>query len=99
MEVAEASHGDVEAGDVSLDHAAVEDDRRIRPTLVGCNPVDDRVTADLLLPVAGEAQVHGQLAGCSEKLGGLQQHVELTLVVGRAAGIQPAVAVDELERR
>ena len=63
VEVAEAAHRDVESGDVSLDHAADEDNRCIRPSLVGSDPVDDREATDLILPVAGKPQVHGQLAG------------------------------------
>ena len=99
VEVAETANRDVEAGDVALDHAAVENDRGVSPTLVGCDPVDDRVATDLLLTVAGEAQVHGQLSGRGEKLRCLEQHVELPLVVCGTTGVEPAVALDELEGR
>ncbi len=99
MEVAEPAHGDVEGGNAALDHPAVEHDGGVRATLVGGDPVDDRVAADLLFAVAGESDVDGELARCGETLGGLQQHVQLPLVVGDAAGVEPAVALHELERR
>ena len=98
MEVTDTAHGDVEPRHVALDHAAVEHDRRIGAALVGGDPVDDRVAPDLLLAVAGDAQVDRELAGGGEQLGGLEQHVELALVVGDAARVEPVVALDELER-
>ena len=98
MEVTDPAHGDVEARHVALDHAAVEHDRRVGAALVGGDPVDDRVAADLLLAVTRDAQVDGELAGRGEQLRRLQEHVQLALVVGDAAGVEPAVALDELER-
>ncbi len=99
VEVAEAANGNVEGRDVALDHAAVEDDRGVRPALVGGEPVDDRVAADLLLAVARKAEIDGQLACSGEKLRGLEQHEELSLVVRDSSRIQPSIPVDELERR
>ncbi len=61
VEIAEPAHRDVEARDVALDHAAVEDDRRVGAPAVGCDPVHDRMPADLLLAVAGKSEVDGQL--------------------------------------
>ena len=76
---------DVERGHVAPDHAAVEDDRRVAAALVGGEEVDDRVPAGLLLAVAAEADVDRQLAGLRELARGDEQHVELPLVVDRAA--------------
>ncbi len=97
VEIAETANGDVEPGHAWLDHPAVEDDRGVGPALVGADPVDDRMTADLLLTVARKPQVHRQLARCGKKLGRLEEHEELTLVVGRATSVEPAVSFDELE--
>ena len=98
VEVTDPAHGDVEPRHVALDHAAVEHDRRIGTALVCGDPVDDRVAPDLLLAVTGDAQVDGKLAGRGQQLRCLQEHVQLALVVGHAAGVEPAVALDELER-
>ena len=57
-----------------------------------CEELDDRVAAGLLLAVADEANVDRQLAGPRELLGRLQQRIELALVVGDAARVEPAVA-------
>ena len=43
-------------------------ERRVGAALVGGEEVDDRVAADLLLAVAGEAHVDGQLARGREPL-------------------------------
>ena len=67
--------------------------------IVLTNEVDDRVAADLFLPVAGDPQVDGQRSLLPEQLGGLQQREQLALVVGDAAGVVPAVAFGELEGR
>ena len=44
------------------EHRGVEDHRRIGSTLVRSDELDDLVAAGLLLPVAHEADVDGQLA-------------------------------------
>ena len=98
VEVAEAPHGDVEARDVALDHAAVEDDRRVGVAPVGLEPVHDRVAPHLLLAVARDAQVDRELARGREQLRRLEEHVQLALVVDDAAAEEPTVALDELER-
>src|SRR5262249_60670799 len=54
--------------------------------------------AGLLLRVAGEADVHGQLAGRRQLRGRLGEHVELALVVDDAPAEEPAVALGERER-
>ena len=85
------------AGTPLLHHAAVEYDGGVRAAFVLHDPVHDRVTADLLLAVAREAEVDRKVTRCSEQLGSLQQHVQLALVVGDSARVQPAVALDQLE--
>ena len=87
------------AGTSRADHAAVEDDRRVGAALVGLEELDDRVAAGLLLAVAAEADVDRQLAGPRELARGGEQHVELALVVDRAAAVEVAVADLGLERR
>ena len=99
VEVREPARGDAELRDAALRHAAVEDQRRVRPALVLREEVDDRVAADLLLAVAGDAQVDRQLAGLRELLGRLEQAVELALVVGDAARDEPLAGDGQLERR
>ena len=98
VEVAEAPHGDVEGRDVALDHAAVEDDRRVGAASVGLEPLHDRVAPHLLLAVARDAQVDGELARGPEELRRLQEHVQLALVVDDAAAEEPTVTLDERER-
>ena len=49
-------------------------------------------------PSQAMRRLTGKLAGGGEQLGGLEQHVELALVVGDAARVEPVVALDELER-
>ena len=98
VEVDETAGGDVELGHAARRHAAVEDDRRVRPTLVGREEVDDLVAAGLLLGVAAHAHVDGKLSRGGELGSRLDQHVELALVVGDAAAEEPAVALLERER-
>ena len=86
------------AGSLAADHAAVEDDRRVRAALVGLEELDDRVAAGLLLAVAAEADVDRQLAGPRELARAGEQHVQLALVVDRAAPVEVAVADLGLER-
>ncbi len=99
VEVAEPPQRRVERGDPWLLHAAVEDDRRVRPTLVGSDPVDDRLAADLLLGVEGEANVDRKLPGSCELMRGADEHEELGLVVRDPAGEEPTVPLGQLERR
>jgi hypothetical protein len=81
------------------EHGGVEDDCRIRSALVGGDVVDDLVAARLLFAVADKPDVHGELAGLREVGRGLEERVQLSLVVGRAAAVEPAVANRRLERR
>ncbi len=81
------------------DHRAVEDESRIRSALIGVDPFDDRVAADLLLAVEREADVDRQLAGRRELPDGLDEQEHVPLVVGDPARVQTAVAMRELERR
>src|SRR5581483_237993 len=93
----QASRRQLEHRQVAAEHAAVEDDRGVRAAAVGGEVVDDRATADLLLPVAREAEVDGQRACLDEPLRGAQQDPELALVVGDAAPVRPLAADRELE--
>ena len=79
-------------------HAAVEDDAGVGPAVVLLEELDNRVTADLLLPVACDADVHRQRVVGAQQLRRLEQGVELALVVGDPARVEPAVALLELER-
>ncbi len=88
----EAEHRHVDA-----EHSAVEDDARVRAPLVLLDPVDDRRSADLLLAVAREAEVDRQRVLLDEPLRGLEQDVDLPLVVGDAARVCPVVADRQLE--
>ena len=63
------------------------------------HPLDDRVAADLLLAVEGEADVDRQLAGRRELPDGLDEHEEVPLVVGHTTRVQPSVALRQLEGR
>ena len=91
VEVRQPSRRDVERGHVAPDHAAVEDDRRVGAALVGLDELDDRVAARLLLAVAAEADVHGQLAGGGQLARGAEEHVQLPLVVDRPATVEVLV--------
>ena len=84
VEVAETAHREVELRRAASLHPAVEDDPRVGAALVGGEPVDDRVTTDLLLAVAGEAQVDRKLTRLGEQLRRLEEHPELALVVRHA---------------
>ena len=107
VEVDHPARRQVERRQPAPDHAAVEDDCRVRPTLVRDEVVDDRVAAGLLLAVAAEPDVHGQLAGSRELARRREQHVELSLVVDRPAAEQvlptdlrlERLALPQLERR
>ena len=99
MEVAEPPQRGIEGRHAPLHHVAVEHDRGVRPALVGRHPLHDRLAADLLLGVEGEAHVDRELARSSELARRLDEHEELRLVVRDPARVEPAVALDELERR
>ena len=99
VEVAETAHREVELRRAASLHPAVEDDPRVGAALVGGEPVDDRVTTDLLLAVAGEAQVDGKLTRLGEQLRCLEEHPELALVVRHAPSVEPFAAHRGLERR
>ena len=76
------------------------------PRSSSLDPIDDRVPADLLLAVAREAHVDGQLARGGEQLGRLEEHEQVRLVVGdararrasRRARRARTAALPELER-
>ena len=89
---------EVEDGDVHPEHAAVEDDRHVRAAVVDGEVVDDRVAADLLLPVAGEAEVDRERVRLDEPLRRLEQDPDLALVVGDPARVRPLVADGQLVR-
>ena len=99
VEVADAAQADLDRRHVPAKHHPVEDDRRVRPTLVLLEPLHDRVAAGLLLPVTREAHVHRQLAGSRQRLARFEEHEQVRLVVGHAARVEPAVALGQLERR
>ena len=77
----------------------VEDHGRVGAALVLRDPVDDRVAADLLLAVARDPHVDGERALGGERRRRLQLEVELPLVVGDPARVEPLVADRRLERR
>ena len=77
---------------------AVEDHARVGAARVLGEEVDDRVPADLLLAVAGDPDVHRQLALAGEQLHGLDERVQLALVVGDPPPVVPAVPLGQLER-
>ena len=56
------------------------------------------MAAGLLLPVAADPQVDGQLVAGAQLLRRLQEHEELALVVGDAASVEPFVAKRRFER-
>ncbi len=99
MEVAEPAQRGVEGRDPGLFHAAVEDDRGVRPALVGRHPVDDRLAADLLLGVESEADVDRKVPGRGELVRRAHEHEQLGLVVRDPAGEEPTVTLGQLERR
>ena len=68
----QAASGKAELGPIGPGHAAVEDDTGVRAAIVLTNEVDDRVAADLFLPVAGDPQVDGQRPLLLKQLRGLQ---------------------------
>jgi hypothetical protein len=63
VEVRHSATGDIERRHVPPDHPAVEDDRRVCSALIGFDELDDRVSAGLLLTVAAESYIDGELAG------------------------------------
>jgi hypothetical protein len=87
VEVDKAARGDMEHRYAAPAHGAVEDDRSVRSPLVARDEVDDLVAARLLLPVTDDPDVHGQLAGGAKQLRGLQQRIQLALVVRRSAPV------------
>ena len=99
MEVADSARRDVERRLPAPRHVGVEDHGGVGPALVLADPVDDRVAADLLLAVARDADVDRQRALGGEQRRRLQQQVELALVVGDAACVEPLVPDRRLERR
>ena len=63
VEIAEPTESRVEDGYPPLDHAAVEHERGIGDSLIGYHPLDDGLSADLLLRVQREAEVDRKLPG------------------------------------
>ncbi len=99
VEVRDPPRRDLEDRDARLEQVPVEDDTGVAPTLVRRQEVDDRVAAGLFLAVAREPHVDRQRALGGQKRRRLQQEVELPLVVGHAARVEPPVAHRRLERR
>ena len=101
------ARSDVEDGRVGVEHPRVEDHARSGVAGVLVEEVDDRRAADLLLGVAAKADVDGQAPFARKVERCAQERPELTLVVGDAAGVEPAVAdlgrervaLPQLERR
>jgi hypothetical protein len=96
-ELDDPAHADRERGRVLVLHARVEDDRAVRAALVGLEPVERVVPADLLLALDEHAHVDRELAGQGEAAGDVQQRQEVALVVRGAARVQAAVAHLRLE--
>jgi hypothetical protein len=88
VEVDEPASPQVERRRVQAGHRAVEDDARVGTALVLGEEVDDRVAADLLLTVEGDADVDRQRALEGELLSSLESQIGVALVVGRAARVQ-----------
>jgi hypothetical protein len=86
-------------GPAPVDHSDVEDQRRREPVLDRCEVVKHRMADDLLLAVGQHAHVHAQLARGGQVERGPQDGVEVALVVGDPAAVEPAVADRGLERR
>ena len=99
MRVHHAANADHEPRLATPDHRAVEDQRRVRTALIGIDPLDDRVAADLLFAVEREADVDRQLAGGCELTHGLDEQEHVPLVIRDPARVETAVALRELERR
>src|SRR5207245_1721130 len=91
VEAREATRRQPELRLLCAGHTAVEDDARVGAALVLEDEVDDRMSADFLLPVAGDAEVHRQRAVCAQQLRRLEQREELALVVCDATRVVPAV--------
>ena len=91
MEVEHPANTDYESRLVPADHAAVEDQRGVRRTGVGVDPVDDRVASHLFLAVEREADVDRQRTGLGELSHRFDKDEHVPLVVGDAAGVQAAV--------
>ena len=98
VEVRNAARRQLEHRNPHLHHVPVEDHADVAATLVRLEEVDDRVAARLLLAVTREAHVHGQRTLGGQESGCLEQHVELTLVVGDSPGVEPPVPHLGLER-
>ena len=98
VEGGEPARRDRERRQVSALHAAVEDHAGVGAALVLLEELDDRLAADLLLAVRDDANVDRQRAVGREQARRVQQHPELALVVGDAAGVDPLVADRRLER-
>jgi hypothetical protein len=99
VKVDKATGGDIEGRQAAGDHAAIEDDGRLRRTVIGGKKVEDRVPASLLLAVADEAHVDGELARGGQLASRGEQQIQLPLVVGNAAGVHMLTADLRLERR
>ena len=97
VEIRETTHREVKCRHVLARHAAVEDEAGVGSALV-IGEADDRVSADFLLTVEGDADVDGQRALLGEQPGGLQREVGVALVVHGAAAVQVAVSKLGLER-
>jgi hypothetical protein len=94
-----AAGGERERGRVGVDHAAVEDDHAVGAAGVLAYPLAHLVGAGLLGTLDQDADVHRELALGGQLARRVQQRKEVALVVGRAAGVEAAVADRRLERR
>ncbi len=99
VEVDHPAHADHESRLAAPDHRTVEDHRHVGATLVGVDPVDDRVAADLLLAVERKAHVDRKRALGGELPNCLDEEEQVPLVVGDPARVETAVAPSELEGR
>ena len=98
VEVDHAAYADHERRLPAPDHPAVEDQRDVGGPVVRVDPLLDRVAADLLLAVEGEADVDGQRALLGQLAHGLDEDEHVPLVVRDSARVQAAVPLRELER-
>ena len=92
VDIERAARADREHGCLGVEHRSVEDHAGVGVRRLALDELDDRRSADLLLAVTAEADVHGQLPVARQIRGGAKQRPELALVVGDASRVEPAVA-------
>ena len=80
------------SGTPRVDHPAVEDQRRVRPALVGGEELDDRCPPISSSLSHATRTLTGSPPSCAESCAAaFSQHVELALVVDDAARVKPVV--------